>query len=854
MKKLFLIIIVFLSLPIFAQSDLDTKALFIEAEYHYLYEEFDEALEIYIQIYKNDSNNSNLNYRIGQSILHLVNNKKYKRNEAIYFLEKSIESLTMEYNEGYYKERNAPYEALFYLGNAYRFNHEFDKAIISYERFISYLPPTDYYYIDYVKRESQACHNAKELTSVPVNFETEELADLVESNAKLDNFPVVNFDEDVMVYTSGVNNSFSPDISMAAMSSDYKIEEIYYKRFVDTAWTDAVCINKQIKAGKSTVPTAMPGDGLTLYTVRDDNDNGNIYVSHFKNNKWSRMKKLGKKINSPDWESHVSITRDGKTLFFTSDRPGGYGGLDVYKSNFDEASDEWGEAENLGPTINSIYDEETPYIINDGKILYFSSQGHYGMGGFDIFYSSLLDNGKWTSPMNMGYPLNTVGNDLFYLPKRDNAYAIFPLNSSDRPEEFQNELFKIEIPEPGDESTQIDLRGLVTVEDNNWPLYYGAQVMVINNDNYDTLNIKEVNLETGSYNCIIPAGNFKVIFFAPGYESRIEYVQIPKIFAKTEFVLNVDLKPLSVSDGHFYVIKNVFFEFGKHDLTKKSQTEIERLYDIMLENPGLYIEVVGYTDSRSSVDFNQKLSERRAKSVINYLIDKKISSQRFVAIGRGESNPIAINLNPDGTDNPDGRQLNRRVEVKLMNYNGDRIIVEQIKVPSQLRYNNQASSILLLASDKVLESDYFDKKFEKSRFDAKLVKHKSEYKNTLYYFTDYDSKASALKDLNDLIDYGFEGAQIVQEIMPDPVKSLLDIEKSTGEYTVQIKALSIKVDAKEFTDLENVKIHHGKDGFYRYTIGMYDTREAVERAKEEITKNELLKDAFIVSIKNLKKY
>jgi tetratricopeptide (TPR) repeat protein len=527
MKKLLTIILIFSVLPIFSQEkddhkpvrgfsqEIDAREVFIEAEYRYLYENFDRALELYLQIYKRDSTNANLNYRIGQSMLHLTNERKYRKKDAIPFLEKSIEDMTSDYNEGSYKERKAPYEALFYLGNAYRFNHEFEKAIVIYERFISYLPPTDYFYIDYVKRESQACHNAEELISVPVKYDTESLNDIINSGRTVENCPVVNYNEDVIIYTSGRNNSFSPDIDMSAMNVDYKMDQIYFTHFVDSTWTEPVAINNQLKSGKTAVPTAITGDGKTLYIVRDDNDNGNIYVSNYENGKWSKMRKLNKKINSSDWESHASVTKDGKTLFFTSDRPGGYGGLDIYKSEIDEETGDWGEPINLGPTINSVYDEETPYIINDGKILYFSSQGHYGMGGFDIFYSSLLDNGKWTSPMNLGYPLNTVGNDLFYLPRSNGEYAIFPLNGNDRGYEQQNDIYKIRVPVPGNDSTEIEFKGVVSIEDNNWPMYSGAKITIINNDTQDTIEYLDIDLETGKYNTIISAGNFKVVYFAP---------------------------------------------------------------------------------------------------------------------------------------------------------------------------------------------------------------------------------------------------------------------------------------------------------------------------------------------------
>ena len=857
MKRILYTTLFLFTLSLFAQNTegKEDKELFIDAEYHYLFEEFDKALVYYFKVYEHDSTNANLNYRIGQCILHLTSEERYKRYDAIPYLEVATESMTDNYNEGSYKERSAPYEALYYLGNAYRFKHEFENAIVIYERFLSYLPPKEYYYISFVKRESESCHNAMELIAIPVKYETIGLNDLVNTDSKVENCPVVNFNEDVIVFTSGGSNSFSPDINMAAINADYVMDDIFFTQQIDSVWTQPISINQNLKAGRVTVPTAITGDGKELYIVRDDNDDGNIYVSYFKEGVWSKMKALNRNINTSEWESHASITRDGKTLFFTSDRKGGYGGLDIYKSNFDEEKKDWGPAINLGPTINTMYDEETPNVINDGKTIYFSSQGHYGMGGFDIFYSTLIDSANWTSPMNLGYPLNTVGNDLFYLPRKNGEYAIFPLNGNDRGYKQQNDIYKIKIPVPGKELTEIILKGIVSIEDNNWPMHPGTEILIIDNKSGDTLKKVDVNLESGVYNTELSSGSFKIVYSVPGYKSHVAFMLIPKIYAKTEYVLNVTLKPILVSKGDYYVIKNVFFDFGLHDLSKESLIEIEKLFDIMSENKDLYIEVAGYADSRSSKDFNKKLSERRAKSVIDYLISKGLSSQRFIAIAKGEDNPIAINVNQDGTDNPEGRKLNRRVEIKLMNYNGNKIIVENIKVPKWLVYKNQESSILIVSSDMKLSDMYLKSKLADLGLDQKTnkISSRSQDGKFNYYIEGYRSKADALKDLNVLVDNNFASARIVEKVeseIKDPVMKQL----VKGDYTIQIKALKVKVEAKEFTELRDVQIYECKDGFYRYTYGIYKTREEAETIEKTIEADDILKDAFIVSIKALKKY
>ncbi len=861
---LFILISLLFNTVVFSQIEGELKEIFIDAEYYYLYEDFSNALPSYLKVAEKYPDNSNVNYRIGMCYLHLAVTDESTRELAVKYLQKGAENITDRYNEGSYKETKAPSEVLFYLGNALRFQHRFEEAIQAYEKFKKYLEVDDIFFIDLVNREIQATRNAKELILLPVKIDGENLGDDINSPATIENCPVISNDENVLVYTAGDNNNFSPDIALDLVNQDYEMDKIYFTQRIDTGWAKPININDDIKAGDKAVPVTISGDGKTLYIVQDDNDNGNVYVTKYKNGKWTPIKKLNKNINSKYWESHASLVPDGKTLYFTSDRPGGYGGLDIYKSTLDE-NGEWGPPENLGPTINTIYDEETPFILEDGKTLYFSSQGHYSMGGFDVFHSRLLDDGKWSTPLNLGYPINTVGNDLFYLPKSNGEYAFFPLNNNERGI-GNNDIYKIKVVTPESGVTEITLKGIVSLQDQKPVLPKNSSIHVIDKTTFDTIASIVPDLKTGDYSTLISSGDFKVEYFCEGYKPHEENLYIPDIYTRTDVVINVELIPLQVTTGEYFVIRSIFFDYGKHDLRRESKIELEKLGKLMKENPSLYVEVIGHTDSKSSAEFNQKLSERRSRSAINYLVDMGISVDRFVSKGVGETQHVAINENPDGTDNPEGMQLNRRVEIKILKSDNNLVVVEDIYVPEHLRFKSDQRTykILVTTSKTPLTKDYFtDADTSGLLNDIQAINGESEI---LYTIGDYKEKSDALKLFNKIIAMGFDNTKIIDNYELDEMKAkkfIVDFlnksdstgtqtQNQTGElkgelFTIQLKALSKPIDMKYFKNLKGVKENLCADGYYRYTYKEFDD---IQKAREE--KQKIIElgypDAFLVPV------
>jgi outer membrane protein OmpA-like peptidoglycan-associated protein/TPR repeat protein len=849
------------------------KEKFMEAEYYFMNEDYKHALPIYLSLYEKDSTNTNLAYRIGLCYFNSLD-PKGKRKSLPYF-EKAIKSMTGDYNEGSYKERKAPYDAMFYLANDYRFVGKYDKAIEYFERFKKTLPIKNTFYIEYVNREIQATRNAKELMKYKVQVQVIQLDSILEQNKQQDNdnmpfgivndsiirnCPVVSDDEKTIVFTQGTKNRFNIELDVDE-GADYQMDSIYYSKKINGKWTKPKNISPILSSHyDKMVPTSLNADGTELYLVIDKNDNGDIYVSEYYDGTWHKAKKLNKNINTKYWESHACISADGKALYFTSDRPGGYGGMDIYVSYKDDNED-WGPAINLGKTINTPYDEETPFILNDGKTLYFSSQGHYNMGGFDVFHSRKMPNGKWSTPLNLGYPISTVGNDLFYLPKKNGEYAFFALNSNERdiPELKDNDIYALKITPPKNQMTEIILKGTITLQDNNPEYPKDLAVYVIDTISNDTIKKLDVDRTTGKYNTILSAGAYNILYKGSGYKPENKFLYVPEIYTRSEIVLNVELVPLEVSKGKYYVIKSILFDYGKYDLRRDALIEIEKLYQLMKDNPTLYVEVIGHTDSWGSKEFNQKLSEKRARAVVDYLVSKGISPERFVARGMGEEQPIAINENPDGSDNPEGRQLNRRVEIKIIKSDPNIIVKQEIYVPENLKYNRYGSrnrheqyTVLLAKSPKKLNI---------TKFDTLTVNEIPI--DSLYYYTVgvFKEKSKALKLLNKALENDFKGASIMN------LANLSNMERyQTGttngnavenelvnnindktEYTIQIKALTKPVDVSIFKNLETKKIREflGEDGIYRYTYGKVKGRENAKKLLKDIISKGYT-DAFIV--------
>jgi hypothetical protein len=546
MKKLVIItwlLATFINPELRSQSKEESRQNFFEAESWILFEAYQDALPLYLQLLKRYPKNSNYKYRIGQCYINIPGEKI----KAVSYLEDAITDIDPLYKEGKFSESGAPYDALYYLANAYRINNQIDKALKTYELFRLNLNPA-VYDTTVVNLQIQSCRNAKELMRMPLYLKVKNLGNVINSSNN-DYNPVVSDKEDMIVYSR----------------SQAFYDAILYSTKVNGVWTDPQNLNELLKVDRDLFPTSISKDGKDLYLYSSADYDGIIYTSRFENGKWSPLVKLNDNINTKYWESHATISHDNKKLYFTSNRKGTYGGLDIYVSTRDSTGD-WGPAVNLGPTINTPYNEESPFLSQDDKTLFFSSRGHFNMGGYDIFYSTLLDNGEWSVPLNVGSPLNTTDDDVFFRPLNQGYEGYI---SKELPGGFgKQDIYRVEIFS-NDHPRKFFVRGMVKVADLINNMNDSVKVSAMNIKNPDQTIIVYSNPQNGQYEFQLPQGDYQITYQGDGGQTIIKNLNLPllnpsdsfilpgTVLPRTDFTadLNVESnKSISVTEGDSIVI------------------------------------------------------------------------------------------------------------------------------------------------------------------------------------------------------------------------------------------------------------------------------------------------------------
>jgi outer membrane protein OmpA-like peptidoglycan-associated protein/tetratricopeptide (TPR) repeat protein len=372
------------------------KIDFNDGEFFLAEEDYEEALYAFGKVYnRGHQDNAYINYRMGICLLHIPERK----TESIPYLEKAAESIATKVKEGKFEEENAPPITLLYLGNAYRINMEIDKAIEKYNSYAKYIDPDDETLQAFVDQQIIACGNALVGTASPVEFKIGNLGQLQETHASRYNM-VVSGDLQTMAFMG--KNAFYNGIYVAVRDGDL--------------WGRPMNITPSVASDGNMDVVGLSFDGKEMLLAVSDHFTSNIYHCVYENGRWNPAVSLGKPINSKYYEANATFSPDGKSIYFSSNRKESLGGMDIFRSDLLE-SGKWGEPVNIGPGINTVLNEEAPVMSPDGKRLYFSSQGHSTIGGFDVFYTELLADGSWHGvPVNMGYPLNTSDDDYTYTP------------------------------------------------------------------------------------------------------------------------------------------------------------------------------------------------------------------------------------------------------------------------------------------------------------------------------------------------------------------------------------------------------------------------------------------------------
>ncbi len=554
------------SMPTIAQ-ELDKEAIkmnFVEGESWLLFEEYADALPYYLTLLETFPNNDNYNYRVGICYLNIPGEKA----NAVPYLEKAIRNINPDYREGSLKEDQAPPDAYFYLGRAYRVNNQLDKAIEAFKEFKKILDPK-VYNEEVVDKQIEACEYAKKLLNDPRFVDYENLGEPI--NSRFSDFsPVISRDESTMVFTRAL--AF--------------YDALMYSKKVDGKWTEPLNMTEMlgVDVDEKCYSTSLSTDGTELYLYKNDEYDGNIYVTRLRDGIWSPVEKLNDNINTKYWESHACISRDGKTLYFTSNRKGTTGYLDIYKSERDSTGD-WGPAVNMGPKINTPYNEESPFISDDGKTLFFSSYGHLNMGGYDILYSTLLENGEWSTPLNIGYPINTTDDDAFFVPVQNGIYGYYARWSDEglgRQDIYRYEIYSDEHPR------KFYVHGIVPLDKVKGP--YGSYNILVINEKGDTIRVIKPDPETGEYQFDVIAGKYKIVFENEGYESFTRDIAFTNDQPVSELNLSTPVLTLTDRVAEMRIEDTVYFVTTDNQITidllleSDSKLSVESFVNNSLQN------------------------------------------------------------------------------------------------------------------------------------------------------------------------------------------------------------------------------------------------------------------------------
>mgnify|MGYP006273355251 CR=1 FL=1 len=906
MKKLIFISLIFLAAisSVAQKPSKEFKNLFLEGYSELQYGAYAQALKYFEQIEERGELNANVHFNIGLCYLNLLGDK----SRAIPYLEKAVKEISDRYKEGSYREKMAPPEALFYLAKAYRIDMQLDKAIKTYKEYKNLLDDGDVYYHEFVDLQIQTCKNAKELIKSPIPVKKNNLGAVI--NDSDDNFnAVITPDGQTMIYTT-LQRIYDRELQQETF---YEIIN-YTTKNENGEWNEPQDITSKINSDGYLATVGISTDGTQMYFFRDDYGDGNLYKAEKKGYRFTEVEELDRDINSRDWESHICPAPDGKTFYFTSTMKGGKGGRDIYVIEKDNRG-KWKDPVNLGRAINTPYDEDCPVISEDGKTLYFCSEAHNSMGGYDIFYSKKNALGEWTTPLNIGYPINTTDDDIFFMPYQNGKYALFshrdPDDSFGRKDIYRYQLKfdedeevpttktptladkpKEESPEkiveektekleqqtaeniqPEEKTTTGDIqekpesKQTETTEETTTYQNFDIRGLLLLGDNRDvnsqfnvTVTDQNTNARIGSttpandgtYSLNVPPGEYLITYTGPGYETHKRSVNIPTDYGLPKVTLDVELTPKAVASGEYVLMRGVLFDYNSVQLSRDARIKLEKLYKVMNQNKQLYVEVTGFTDPSGNPGYNQQLAAKRARNVVNYLVNKGIARDRFVTKSKGESQFLVSPDNP----NPEAQRYNRRVEINVLKTGDAKITYEEFSVPEHLKFGDKAVqlqyTILLTDSPKPLSPKDFMQVEQKGVSNVWIFPSEQGY---FYTIGKYPSRAKASQLLNRAVDMGFPDAEIInyreleKKKHRGKVASQKRIEKANqkdGKYTIQLLALKVPVETSYFKNLEGVKRIKGNDGIYRYIWGQFDHKTALKKRRELL--NNGYSGAFIMNL------
>ncbi len=624
-----------------------------------------DARKYYLEAQEYNSKNAALNYKLGVCFLNTDN-----KFEAIKY-----------FKTAYGLDNIVADDIHLMLARAYHLVLDFENAIKEYQLYKKgNVEPV---VVAKINKYLAECENGKILTKEPLRVIINNLGEQV--NSEYDDYnSVFTRNEKLLYFTS--RRPLNEKSDRSTVDSKF-FEDIYKSAIVDNNFQQATRIDdKKLNGKKNKDNMAIVGispDGGVIYVYKGNEGNGDIFYSEFVKGKWKSAKPF-KKINTNYKETSLCFSSDGNTLYYTSsDKKLSNGGLDIFVTKKDSKG-KWEKPKNLSPIINTIYNEQGVFISADGNTLYFSSEGHNSMGGLDIFKTTKDETGVWTAPVNLGYPINSVDDDVFYVASESGKYGYYSgirdngLGAKDifkvifLGEEKEHMLITEdvviagldrELPSIFFESPTalvIDeffmLQGTVTDASSGDPVVAKLEIIDLSKSEVVKTALSD---KEGKYTIKLPEkNNYGIEISSSGYMLFLDAVDLMQEVSDEMAVRNFELEKVEV--GQKVVLENIFFEFGKSTLKPESYTQLSQVKKLLENSPTMRIEISGHTDNVGSLKSNTKISTDRAKAVTDWLIAQGIDKTRIEYKGYAFSQPIAPN------DTEAGRQQNRRVEFKIL--------------------------------------------------------------------------------------------------------------------------------------------------------------------------------------------
>jgi len=611
-----------------------------------------KSLNYYLEANNYNSENPALNYKIGVCYIESIQKKK----SLVYF------------QKAYSKNPNIAGDIKYYLARALHYNYKFEEAIKLYQEYKNEKPDKN----KIIDKKIAECKYGIELVKnkVPVMITN---VSIINSKYK-DYSPLITADGEKLIFTSRRENSTG---ALLDPYDNQYYEDIYFAKSEDYKWKLPKNIGSPLNSDNHDATVGLSNDGQKLITY----SGGDLYISNLRGRNWSKPKALPKTINTKEIESSACFSYDGNTIYFVRGKTASaQSNSEIYYCQKNE-NDEWGDAKKLSNTINSPYDEDGVFMHPDGKTLYFSSKGHNSIGGYDVFKSEQNEDGSWSEPENLGYPINSPDDDIYFVLTANKKVGYYSAVKDDT--KGYNDIYQItflngtnnlilnsednliaSITNPSsetsiDKSTRLTLvKGAIIDNVTGEPIE--AIIEIIDNETNKVVYRTTSNSATGEYLVSLPPGkNYGMAIKKDGYlfhSENFDLVDDEGGYKKVE--QNIEM--VNIAKNSQITLKNLFFDIGKFEIKDESKSELDRIIEFLTDYPKVKVEISGHTDSQGDEDENMILSENRAKSVVTYLTKNGIEEDRLTSVGYGASTPVADNKTREG------RAKNRRVDFKII--------------------------------------------------------------------------------------------------------------------------------------------------------------------------------------------